>query len=82
MKIVAIRTAKFEGVVNKAELAEMRRKGWHILEVDGKDVVGVCEGCGKLILTLKDYFTDCEGVVLCKKCWRELIAEQKTGDSR
>ena len=42
-------------------------KGARITSVNGKEAFGLCESCGKPILTEYYYYED-DGVELCNKC--------------
>jgi hypothetical protein len=43
-------------------------KGARVYAVNGRDVVGTCEGCGRSIMEGTKYNADTEGIVWHKKC--------------
>jgi hypothetical protein len=75
MLIEAEYVVRFEGRVKASELKRMRHNGWRITSVDKKDVIGTCEGCGKLLFDETDTVLDCEGTELCMECAESLRKE-------
>lgn len=42
--------------------------GAQILSVNGRDAIGRCEGCGRVILDRQVYFSSEEGEMVCSQC--------------
>jgi len=67
-QVVNLASLRVQGRVSRVELLTDPNPNEPPPEAD---VVGGCEGCGRLLLDFEDYATDEDGIVLCGRCMKE-----------